>query len=39
MIEYHAKVMKDRKCVTIEYVDKLIFQENGKFIPLISKLK
>lgn len=24
--------------ICIEYVDKLIFQENGKFLPLISKL-
>lgn len=38
MIEHHANAMKNKECVTIEYVDKLIFQENGKFLPLISKV-
>lgn len=38
MIEHHANAMKCKEGISIEYVDKLIFQENGKFLPLISKL-
>ena len=38
MIKHHANAMKCKEGISIEYVDKLIFQENGKFLPLISKL-
>lgn len=36
MIEHHANAMRDKDSVTIEYVDRLIYQPNGKFMPLVS---
>lgn len=38
MIEHHANAMRSKDGVTIEYVDNLIFQQNGKFLPLISRV-
>lgn len=38
MLEHHASAMKSDDCISIEYVDKLVFQSNGKFLPLISKV-
>ena len=38
MLEHHASAMKSDDCRSIEYVDKLVFQSNGKFLPLISKV-
>ena len=38
MIEHHANAMRNREGISIEYVEKLIFQANGKFLPLISRI-
>lgn len=38
MIKHHSMAMKSESGVSIEYVDKLIYQQNGKFLPLISKV-
>ncbi len=37
LLENTGKAMGGRQFVEIEYVDHLIFQPNGKFLPLISK--
>lgn len=38
MFEHHSNAIKSKQGITLEYVDKLIFQQNGKFLPLISKV-
>ncbi len=38
IIDYLANAMGGKEYVQIEYVEKLIFQPNGKFLPLISKV-
>lgn len=38
LMEHVAYAMGGLEYVSIEYVDKLIFQSNGKFLPLISKI-
>lgn len=39
MIEHHVNAMKSSEGISIEYVDKLEMLPNGKFLPLISKVK
>lgn len=39
IINSAERAMKKEGSVTIEYVDKLILQNNGKFLPLINNLK
>lgn len=38
MIEHHTNAMKSEDSISIEYVDKLIFLDNGKFLFFISKV-
>lgn len=38
ILEHLSKAMGGNQYVRIEYVDKLIYQKNGKFLPLISTI-
>lgn len=38
MYEFHQNAMGNKDSVEIKYVDKLIFQKNGKFLSLISNI-
>ena len=38
IIKHISYAMGSDDCVTIQYVDKLIYQPNGKFLPFIQKL-
>lgn len=38
ILDYLAKAMGGKEYVEIEYVQKLVFQPNGKFLPLINNI-